>query len=436
MNDIDALTEARTRWMEPVPGHPPVSALDAEMNRLLDFAEGSVVPGGGFGYLGDDGRLRSDLPLEAWISNRMTYCFALGALAGREDCRELVDHGLAALLPGGALRDRSHGGWYAAVSLPSAATALSPVDATKAAYAHAFVVLAVSAAVVLDRPKARQLLDDALGVVEEHFWDDEAGLVRESFSADWATTEAYIGANANMHSVEAFLAAADALGAHGQLWRQRAGRILERFIHDVARGAQWRLPEHFTPDGVPIFDYNTNDRAHPFRPYGVTPGHLLEWARLALHVHAAGEERAAGWAVADAKSLYDTALRDGWAPDGTEGFVYTTDFDGTPVNQTRMHWVLTEAIGTSAALYQVTGQRRYADDYARYWVFAEQHFIDRAGGSWRAELDEQLRPSKRTWQGKPDVYHALQATLIARLPLTPMFAGALSLVGGGRSAHG
>jgi sulfoquinovose isomerase len=439
MNDVDAQTQPGARWMEPVPGNPPVSVLDTEMNRLLDFAEGSVVPDGGFGYLGDDGRLRLDRPLEAWISNRMTYCFALGALAGRQQCHELVDHGLTALMPGGALRDQTNGGWYAAVYVPTATTAPNPVDNTKAAYAHAFVVLAVSAAVVLDRPGARQLLDDALSVVDEHFWDDEAGLVRESFSADWSTEEPYIGANANMHSVEAFLAAADALGEQGRPWRQRAARILERFIHDVARGAQWRLPEHFTPDGVPIFDYNTNDRAHPFRPYGVTPGHLLEWARLALHVHAATsaeEQRVSEWAVGDAQALYDTAVRDGWAPDRTEGFVYTTDFDGTPVNRTRMHWVLTEAIAASAALFQATGHGRYADDYERYWQFAERHFIDRVGGSWRAELDENLRPSARTWQGKPDVYHALQATLIARLPPAPMFAAALSLVRGGTSAAG
>jgi hypothetical protein len=29
------------------------------------------------------------------------------------------------------------------------------------------------------------------------------------------------------------------------------------------------------------------------------------------------------------------------------------------------------------------------------------------------------------WTGKPDTYHALQATLIPRLPLTPTLAAAL-----------
>jgi sulfoquinovose isomerase len=435
MNHIHEPTRLSTQWIAPIPSRPPLHVLDSEMNRLLDFAEGSSVFGGGFGYLGDDGLLQLDRPLEAWISSRMTYCFALGALAGRESCSELVDHGLTALLPGGALRDQVNGGWFSAVSIPQSTapgrSRKEVVDDTKAAYAHAFVVLAASAAVVLGRPGARQLLDDALAIVEEHFWDEAAGLMRESFSADWAEEEPYLGANANMHSVEAFLAAADALAEHGDRWRRRAGRILERFVHHVARTAHWRMPEHFTPDGSPILDYNTDDRAHPFRPYGVTPGHLLEWARLTLHIQAGAttkEKSSWSWLIPDAQALYDTAVRDGWAPDGIEGFVYTTDFDGSPVNRARMHWVLTEAIATSAALYQVTGQQRYSDDYERYWQFAEQHFIDKDGGSWRAELDDALRPAAGTWRGKPDVYHALQATLVARLPLAPTFAKALSLV--------
>jgi sulfoquinovose isomerase len=418
----DEVTDPRALppWTAPEPGFPPAEWLDAEMHRLLTFAEGSWAAAGGFGNLDDDGRLSADEPVQTWVSNRMTYCFALGALVGRDGDVERVDHGLAALLPGGLLRDDEHGGWFSAVQ-PDRLV----VDSAKAAYAHAFVVLAASAAAVLGRPAAQGLLQDALAVVEHRFWDDDAGLVRESFSADWREQEQYRGANANMHTVEAFLAAADALGDAGAVWRDRAGRIVERIVHGVARDADWRLPEHFTTDYVPIPDYNTDDRAHPFRPYGVTPGHLMEWARLALHLRAA--DLAAGspapdWLLADARSLYDTAVRDGWAPDGMAGFVYTTDFDGTPVTRARMHWVVTEALGAAAALYKVTREQRYADDHKRWWDFAVNHLIDRDRGSWYAELDEQLRPSHGTWQGKPDVYHALQATLIPRLPLAPMFA--------------
>jgi sulfoquinovose isomerase len=417
------------RWAAPSPPEPTAAWLDAETHRLLDFAEAAEVPGGGFGNLDDDGRLRADDPVQTWCSTRMTYCFALGALLGRAGDAERVDHGLAALRPGGLLHDDAHGGWFSAARILDGDRHV--VDAVKAAYAHAFVVLAASAATVLGRRDGPAVLQEALAVVEQRFWDEQAGLVRESFSADWTVDEPYRGANANMHTVEAFLAAADALGEDGAVWRSRARQIVERIVHGVARAAGWRLPEHFSPDYVPIPDYNSDDRAHPFRPYGVTPGHLMEWARLALHLRAA--EAAAGasppaWLVDDARALYATAGRDGWAPDGADGFVYTTDFDGTPVTRARMHWVITEAIGAAAALYQVTGEQTYADDHRRWWAFAIDHLIDRDRGSWHAELDQDLRPAHDTWQGKPDIYHALQATLIARLPLAPMFAAALRAV--------
>jgi mannose/cellobiose epimerase-like protein (N-acyl-D-glucosamine 2-epimerase family) len=301
------------------------------------------------------------------------------------------------------------------------------VDDTKAAYAHAFVVLAASAAVVAGRPDAEALLTDALAIVEQHFWDDAAGMMRESFSADWATEEPYRGANANMHSVEAFLAAADALGGRGAVWRDRAARIVERIVHGIARESGWRLPEHYSPAFVVDVDYNTDERAHPFRPYGVTPGHLFEWARLCLHLRAADATGlpALGWLLSDAQALYRTAVEIGWAADGHEGFVYTTDFDGAPITGARMHWVLTEALGAAAALYQVTGEATYAEDHQRWWRFAEEHVIDLERGSWRAELGADLSPAAGTWHGKPDVYHALQATLVPRLSLAPMFAAAL-----------
>ena len=74
-----------------------------------------------------------------------------------------------------------------------------------------------------------------MDVVEQHFWDDAAGMMRESFNADWKIEEAYRGANANMHSVEAFLAAADALGARGGL--AGAGRADRRAgRRRIARG--------------------------------------------------------------------------------------------------------------------------------------------------------------------------------------------------------
>jgi mannose/cellobiose epimerase-like protein (N-acyl-D-glucosamine 2-epimerase family) len=198
-----------------------------------------------------------------------------------------------------------------------------------------------------------------------------------------------------------------------------------RVVHDLARGNDWRIPEHFDDTWAPLPDYNADEPAHPFRPYGATIGHWLEWARLALHLHAGLGDAAPGWLVEDARSLFEASIREGWAVDGADGFVYTVDWSGTPVIRERMHWVAAEATATAAALYAATGEAGYADWYATWWRHVADCFLDTERGSWHHELSPTNQPSSVTWSGKPDTYHAFQATLLPRLPLSPTLATAL-----------
>jgi mannose/cellobiose epimerase-like protein (N-acyl-D-glucosamine 2-epimerase family) len=155
-------------------------------------------------------------------------------------------------------------------------------------------------------------------------------------------------------------------------------------------------------------------------------GHGLEWSRLLLQIDATLPGRAPETLVPAARELYDRAVRDGWSVDRAPGFVYTTDWSGAPVVHTRMHWVAAEAIGAAAALHRATGEARYASDYALWWDYAAEFLIDRERGSWHHELDASNVLSHDVWPGKPDLYHAFQATLLPLLPLAPGLAVALS----------
>ena len=389
--------------------------LEAEGDRLLEFSRGSRHPAGGFAWLDVAGQPQLDRPVELWITCRMTHVFALGSLLGRPGCGPLADHGVDALT--GRFHDDAHGGWYAGVA------ADGPVTRDKTAYEHAFVVLAAASATCAGRPGAADLLTEALAVMLERFWDDEHGMVVEQWDESFSTLDPYRGVNANMHTVEAFLAAAAALGDRSLL--DRALRIVTRVVHELGPDHSWRLPEHFDESWTPLLEYNADTPAHPFRPYGATVGHWLEWARLALHLHAALGPAAPPWLLADARSLFDASVSEGWAVDGRDGFVYTVDWEGRPVVRERMHWVAAEATATAAALWTATGDPSYDAWYRTWWDHIATAFVDHRLGSWHHELDPANRPGGVTWRGKPDTYHAFQATLIPRLPLSPALAAAV-----------
>ncbi|GAB1363323.1 hypothetical protein MASR1M32_25590 [Rhodobacter sp.] len=77
---------------------------------------------------------------------------------------------------------------------------------------------------------------------------------------------------------------------------------------------------------------------------------------------------------------------------------------------------MTEAIGVLAALIKL--ERQPGDEvwYRRLWTFADAAFIDHARGGWFPEIGEDNRPATTQFNGKPDIYHALQASLF---PLAP-----------------
>lgn len=390
--------------------------LERESDELLSFGAGAMVPEG-FGHLDRAGQVDESQGTPLWLTCRMVHSYSLGVLLGRPGASTMVDHGLNALAE--HFRDEVNGGWFSAVG-PHPATC-------KEAYGHAFVILAGASAAAAARPGGYELLSEALEISERHFWRPDEGMVCETWDRDFTTSEAYRGVNANMHTVEAYLTAADVTGE--EVWLERAAQITERVVDDFARAHSWRIPEHFDTDWNPVLDYNADTPAHPFRPAGATIGHWLEWSRLVLQVRAALKARGhrdPEWMVAAARELFDAAVREGWAVDGAPGFIYTVDFEGRPLVRERMHWVVAEALAAAAALSRVELDAELDQWYQTWWEYAANHLIDEEYGSWVHELDPTNEPSATVWAGKPDIYHALQATLMPRLPLTPMFAPALA----------
>ncbi|HEN8802483.1 AGE family epimerase/isomerase [Pseudomonas sp. CM27] len=402
-----------TSWLN-APAHS--NWRQAEAHRLLAFAKAAKLPDG-FGNLDAKGQLAPGARAQTMNTARMTHCFALAHLQGVPGYLAYAEHGVTALR--GAMQDARYGGWFAHPG--------GHDDSGKAAYLHAFVALAASSAVVAGVDDAPALLADAAQVLESHFWCEGEGALRETLSRAWQLPEPYRGANSNMHATEAFLALADV--TRNTLWLQRALRIAERIIHTHAAANGHRVIEHFDALWQPLPHYNQEHPADHFRPYGTTPGHALEWARLLLHLEASLAQaglHAPDWLLGSARALFDGACGQAWHADGAPGFVYTLDWADRPVVHARLHWVHAEACAAAAALLQRTGEAHYEQWYRRCWDFIANHFIDHTAGSWHHELDALNQPAGSIWPGKPDLYHACQALLLPGLPLAPSLASALA----------
>ncbi len=371
---------------------------------LLEFGSRFPSPEGSSYYLGDDGTPWIDRPRETWITSRMAHVFSMGCLIGYEGSRQLADAALNGLLH--ELHDDKNGGWYRGI------TSDNYILPDKQCYAHAFVILAATSAVLAKCENAQKLLVDALDIYDQRFWNEEEGLACDTWNTEFTKLDDYRGLNANMHTVEAFLAASDVTG--NEKYRIRAGRIIEHVI-GWAQANNWRIPEHFTKDWVADLDCNKEQPADPFKPYGATPGHGIEWGRLivqwALSTYREDKEKASLY-VDVAESLFMRAILDAWNVDGAPGIVYTTDWNGKPIVYDRMHWTLAEAINTSSVLYRVTGKQKYAGLYSEFMKYLDEKVLDHIHGSWFHQLDAENHLLNTVWPGKSDLYHAFQATLI------------------------
>lgn len=372
-------------------------------DELLNFGHKFPSPKGGSYYLGDDGTPWKDRPRETWITCRMAHVYSIGSFFDHADSEDLVDAALEGLL--GELYDKENGGWYAGL------TANDEVLPNKQCYAHAFVILAGTSALLAGRPRAKELLDKALAVYDEKFWNENEGLSCDTWDTEFKVLDTYRGINANMHTVEAFLAVADVL--QNETYRERAGRIIDRVV-GWAKDNNWRIPEHFTEDWLPDLERNKEKPDDQFKPYGATPGHGLEWARLITQwaISTYKEDVRTNDYITIAENLYNTAVADAWNSDGNPGIVYTTDWEGKPIVHDRMHWTLAEAINSAAVLYRVTKNKKYADDYAVFMEYLDDKVLDHVHGSWFHQLDLNNHVIGTVWPGKSDIYHALQAVLI------------------------
>ena len=397
------------------PGHR--EWLDAECRRLLAFGARVVHPLGGAAWLDDRGRPDLDQGIRTWITARTVHVNSLGVLLGVPGSADLAAGALAGLT--GPLHDADHGGWFTAASSDG-----SP------------------------RPRRGQVrlrprLRDA-GRVERR-----AGGHRGSGGPAGGGRGGLRGA---------------VLGRGGRPLRRPVGRVLaagrplprpqrehargrgdargrgRHRSYDVARarrpdrrlrGRPGRCPRRPAARALRR-DVDPRPRAQPrpARRRRSSPSARRSATRWSGHGCCSTSRQRSGADAPD--SLLPTSVLP-LRPCGRRRL------GERRCARLRLHHRLgrpprrtcADALGggrggrRGGRAARADGRGVVRRPLPRVVVVRRDHVIDLEAGSWHHELDPANRPAASVWPGKPDLYHAVQATLLPRLPLAPSLASAV-----------
>jgi mannose/cellobiose epimerase-like protein (N-acyl-D-glucosamine 2-epimerase family) len=188
-----------------------------------------------------------------------------------------------------------------------------------------------------------------------------------------------------MHACEALLAAYDV--TNDARYLDRAAGIAQGVVQRLAAAHGGLVWEHYRADWSPDPDFHRDDTSDAFRPWGIQPGHLAEWAKLllALERELPGLELE-NWLWHRARQLFAAAVEHGWDR-SHGGLVYTFGPDFAVRDAHKHHWVQAEAIAAAAALGERTVEGGYWDWYDRLWGYAWNQFVDHRHGAWYCRLD-------------------------------------------------
>lgn len=355
--------------------------LRLHLRRIIDFYHPRCIDpcGGYFGFFREDGTVHEAQTRHLVGTSRAIINYAFASLKfGDADYISAIRHGIAFLRT--AHRD-PHSGGYAWVLRDNAV-----VDATNHGYGLAFVMLAYAKALQAGVGEVRGDLDETWALLERHLWEPQHGLYADEASADWVVSD-YRGQNANMHLCEALIAAFEATGDARFL--QRAERLADNMVNRQAAQCGGQIWEHYRRDWRIDWDYNRNDRNNIFRPWGLQPGHQVEWAKLLLQLDRHSPQ---DWRLPRARELFAVAVETGWDTQHG-GMIYGYEPGGSPYDRDKYGWVQIETMAAAALLHERSGDERYAAWQAKLAEYCERVFVDTRTQCWHRIR----RPDNSAW---------------------------------------
>jgi mannose/cellobiose epimerase-like protein (N-acyl-D-glucosamine 2-epimerase family) len=403
--------------MTPIPPLPDMRQPTALLNHVrsvLDFYDARAIDtsGGCLQFFKDDGAIYDWRRRHLVSSTRFVFLWAMASRHLGEP--RYLDHARHALRFVRDVHRQPAGNYLWELDWDDGRA--TTVDDTQHGYGLAFVLLAYAHAVMAGLDEARPWLAETFDRLDALFWQAEHGAYADEATVAGVVAP-YRGQNANMHLVEACLAAHEATGDARYLDRAAtvAEIIVMRLSARTASGPGSTLGavtdvgwiwEHYRADWSIDWHYNEGDASNLFRPWGYQPGHFTEWAHLLLTLE---QRRPEPWHLPRARELFDAALRHGW-DSAHGGLVYGFGPGGKVCFAEKYHWVQCETIAAAAMLGARTGDARYWQTYDQLWAYAWRHWVDHEHGAWYRILapDNSKLTDEKSPAGKVD-YHTTGA---------------------------
>jgi mannose/cellobiose epimerase-like protein (N-acyl-D-glucosamine 2-epimerase family) len=296
-------------------------------------------------------------PRRVFVQARQIFCFATAAEIGwYPEGREIALKGLEYLLTRAKSPDGEPGFVH---TLSPDGSVLHPLRDT---YDHAFVLLALASAYVLDRDaQVRAEIDALLAFLDKSLRSPHGGFL-EGRPAAMPRRQ-----NPHMHLFEAMIAAFDA--THDTAFQQRAGEFFSLFLANLYDKQKHVLGEYFEDDWSRI------------EPVSVEPGHQAEWVWLLR-----GFERITGCPTGRHRAeLLPSALR--YRDAATGCLIDEGDDAGNIRRHSRRLWPQTE-IAKAWIAQAETGEAGAAEEARAALSRLERHYLRHpVAGGWYDQFD-------------------------------------------------
>lgn len=338
--------------------------------------------GGFFQHFNEDGSIANPHARHLASSARFVCNYSIAAWRlGDTNYRLAAEHGLNFLQQ--AHRDSRTNGYAWEINWQDGTREV--LDATNYCYGLALTLQACAQAIQAGISDAEKPLRNVFKLLNEHFWDEAAGLYADEADANWKLAP-YRGQNANLHVCEALLAAYEATSDY--IYLERAQTLAYNITVRQSSQTNGLIWEHYGSDWSPDWHYNQDKNQSSLRPWGFQPGHHVQWARLLLILE---RHRSLPWLALRAEALFDEATNHAW--DNERGGLYAAFApDKSIFDDNKYYWVQSEAIAAAALIAMRKGKEEYWLWYDRIWTYCQQNFRDPLSGTCHRVLTADHHP--------------------------------------------